>query len=316
MILAPIDDPALNARFDALPPEGMTIFTLGGGALRGAILHGTRMVNYMRANHRLGPLETLVLGRAYLLAGLLTATIKGEDRLALRIDGEGPAAGLSVEAAADGSVRGYLLVAPIPFAASSEAQVEGSGPAALWRALFGRGSLTMTRFIAGKPSPFSGTVALGGQGISKDLAAYYLESEQTRTAFDAGIEFDREGRAIGAGALYFQALPGAEESFLEKVESSMAGLPPLGLWFAEGGTRDAFLAECLAGLGAERLAEKRVSFDCGCSRGGFAAFLKAGKREILIDLIERGPWPAEVTCHNCGTIYRFQKPELEAMLAD
>lgn len=316
MILAPIEDPALQARFDALPPEGMTIFTMGGGALRGALLHGTRMVNHMRTNHGLGPLETLLLGEAYLLAGLLSATIKGEDSLALRVDGDGPAAGLSVEAKADGSVRGYLLNAPIPL----EDPASTSNPAELRRDLFGHGALTMTRFAAGQAKPFSGTVSLGaqsiaGKGLAADLAAYYLESEQTRTAFDAGIQFDRAGRAIGAGALYFQALPGADEEPLAAADEVMAGLAPLGLWFSEGGTRDAFLSECLAKLRPERLGEKHVYFNCTCSRESFAAFLRAGERRILAEMVEKGPWPAEIICHNCGTVYRFQKAELEAMLA-
>jgi molecular chaperone Hsp33 len=270
------------------------------------------MVNFMRANHGLGPLETLVLGRAYLLAGLLAATVKGEDRLAFRIDGDGPACGLSVEAKADGSVRGYLLNNPIPL----EAPPESADPAALTQVLFGRGALTMTRYIADKPRPFSGTVSLGDGGIAKDLARYYLESEQTRTAFAAGVQFDREGRAIGAGGLYFQALPGAEDSFLAEVEGTMESLPPLGLWFSEGGTRDTFLSKALAGLGPERLGEKRVSFNCGCSRERFASFLRAGKRELLADLAEKGPWPAEALCHNCGTVYRFPKDELEEMLRE
>ena len=45
-------------------------FLLSDGAIRGVILNGTRMVNEMRANHELGILETLVLGRAYLDLGL------------------------------------------------------------------------------------------------------------------------------------------------------------------------------------------------------------------------------------------------------
>lgn len=308
MIPALIADPALEARFAALPPDGMTIFTLGGSSLRGALLHGTRLVNHMRANHGLGPLETLVLGRAYLLAGLLTATIKGGDRLAFRVDGDGPAAGLSVEAAADGSVRGYLLRSPIP---AESLPADG----ALHAALFGAGALTMTRFIEGRTRPFSGTVALGSSGLAKDLARYYLESEQTRTAFDAGIQFDRDGRAVGAGALYLQALPGADPELVGRVEEAMGRLPALGLWFSEGGTRDAFLAELLGPFGPERLGERVVRFNCVCSREGFSAFLKAGKREILAELAATGPWPAEVTCHNCGTAYHFQKAELEAMLA-
>jgi molecular chaperone Hsp33 len=44
-------------------------FLLADGAVRGVILNATRVVNEMRANHELGILETLVLGRVYLGAG-------------------------------------------------------------------------------------------------------------------------------------------------------------------------------------------------------------------------------------------------------
>ncbi|MCK7512368.1 MAG: Hsp33 family molecular chaperone HslO [Desulfobacterales bacterium] len=63
------------------PGTGSHVFMLAGGAVRGAILHGTRMVNEMRANHELGILETLTLGRAYLGVALMAADLKGSDRV-------------------------------------------------------------------------------------------------------------------------------------------------------------------------------------------------------------------------------------------
>jgi molecular chaperone Hsp33 len=42
------------------------------------------MINEMRANHELGILETLVLGRAYLGAALMTGDLKGMDRLSIK----------------------------------------------------------------------------------------------------------------------------------------------------------------------------------------------------------------------------------------
>jgi molecular chaperone Hsp33 len=44
-------------------------FILADGVVRGVIMNASRMVNEMRANHELGILETLALGRAYLGAG-------------------------------------------------------------------------------------------------------------------------------------------------------------------------------------------------------------------------------------------------------
>ncbi len=307
MIRASVNDIEQQARIAALPPDGITVFLLGGGRVRGAILHGTRMVDSMRANHALGPLETMVLGRAYLCAGLLGSTIKGGgDRIGLRVDGDGPAEGFSVEVSADGSVRGWLFKSPIVV----------QGPLEDFDALsvFGSGALTFTRFSEGRPRPYIGTVPLKTGRLAQDLASYYLESEQTRTAFKLGMDFDREGRPTGAGALYFQALPGADDPFLAKVEEALEDLPPLGRFFAEGGSREGFLDTALASFYPEVVGEARVAFDCPCSRERFAAFLRSVNDELLAELATVGPWPVETVCHNCGSAYRFPKEEIEGML--
>jgi molecular chaperone Hsp33 len=304
MIQAPIEDPELAARIAALSPDGITVFTLGGGRARGALVHGTRMVNAMRANHGLGPLETMLLGRAYLCAALLGTTIKGGDRLVLRVDGDGPAEGFSVEVGADCSVRGRLFVSPV----GASRDVDGFSP-------FGSGALTMTRFAEGRPHPFVGTVELKTGRLAEDLAWYYLESEQTRTAFDVGIDFDARGRALGAGALYIQALPGADDDFLERVEASLPSLPRLGRHFAKGGDRASFLESNFHELFPELLGDRDAAFKCPCSRERFASFIRSSSLELLEDLAHNGPWPVETVCHNCNSAYRFPKDELEAMLA-
>ena len=45
-----------------------------------------------------------------------------------------------------------------------------------------------------------------------DLAEYFLISEQTPAVVSLSIQFDREGRVIGAGALFLQNLPGADDA--------------------------------------------------------------------------------------------------------
>ena len=69
MIKAALAGESLKDRLLASAKDRIYKFLLAEGAVRGAILHGTRMVNEMRANHELGILETLVLGRAYLGKG-------------------------------------------------------------------------------------------------------------------------------------------------------------------------------------------------------------------------------------------------------
>jgi molecular chaperone Hsp33 len=114
MIKKNIGGESLKERLLASAKDRLYNFLLADGAIRGAILNGTRMINEMRANHELGILETLVLGRAYLAAGLISANLKGADSTSLKIECSGPIRGLSVEANAFGEVRGFLKNVPIP----------------------------------------------------------------------------------------------------------------------------------------------------------------------------------------------------------
>ncbi|MBT3273241.1 MAG: Hsp33 family molecular chaperone HslO, partial [Spirochaetales bacterium] len=68
----------LRERLEAGKRDRMLHFILFDGTVRGALLHGTRLVNEMRANHELGILETLVLGHAYMGALLLSSNLKGD----------------------------------------------------------------------------------------------------------------------------------------------------------------------------------------------------------------------------------------------
>lgn len=306
MITAPINDAELEARLGAMAADGMTIFLLGDGALRGAFFHGTHFVNRMRAQHRLGVLETLVLGQASLAGALLIPTMKGRDRAVFRYDTNGPAAGFSVEADSTGFVRGFLLQDPIPV----------DGPLESWdlAPFFGDGTLTVTRFPEGRTEPMNGVVEIKHRNIAKDLAEYFLRSEQTKTAFNTGIQFDKEGRVIGAGALYLQTMPGADEELVLAAEQAFAAAPSLGAWFAEGGDRDDVIHGLFRGMKPASVLERSVVYDCPCSREGFAAHLARLDRRELEEFSTTGPDPLEIVCHNCGSVYRYSRDEIKAML--
>lgn len=340
MIECPYPDPVLAGRLASLPQDGIFVFTLGGpggpagGELRGAILQGTSLVARMRENHGLGILETLILGQACLAAALLASMLKGMDKVSLSLACDGPARGWSVEGRAlddrqgrGVAVRGYLREDSIPV----EAPLDSWDTAPF----IGDGSLSMTRYIAGAARPHTGTVKLAAGRLAEDLARYYLESEQTRTAFNLGVAFDAEGRVSGAGAIFLQALPGARDDFVSRAEAGLLGLPSLGAWFAGGKSAQDLLALSFGGPGAkapqEGLAKDPVeasdfglamlerlpaAFSCDCSRERFLAFLRGAEGKLLEELATEGPWPVVLTCHNCSSAYGFGKAELEAMLAE
>jgi len=278
-------------------------FLLVDGAVRGVIIHGTRMVNEMRANHELGILETLVLGRAYLGAGLMSADLKGNGRISIKFDCSGPIKGLIVEANAFGEVRGYLKNVPIPLDKPMESF--DLSP------FFGAGFLSVTKYLEDAKQPFTGQVILKYGNIAKDLAYYYLTSEQVPTAFNLGIKFDRAGEVTGAGGLFLQTMPQATDDLASELEERVTHLPSLGEVFTEEGDPETLIQDYFKEYSPRILANRRIEFMCHCNRQRVKSLLTLLPIDDLKDIRDHGPFPMEMRCHYCNTPYYFSRKDIE-----
>ncbi len=282
--------------------DRLVSFLLAGGSVRGAVVHGSRLIAEMRRRHELGILETVVLGRAFLGIALMSSGLKGEDRLALQIACSGPIAGLSVEANAAGEIRGFLERVPIP--------LDGPVEDLDLRRFFGAGLLSVTRVIEGARRPFTGRVDLRFGNLALDLAHYFLVSEQIPTAFNLSLPLDRGGEVTGAGGLMLQAMPEAEERTLAELEGIVAALPSLGERFARGETPEAVVAETFAAWSPALLASRPVAFRCPCHRARIASLLHLLPIQDLKEMRDGGPFPIEIRCRNCGARYPFSREEI------
>jgi molecular chaperone Hsp33 len=292
----------LKGQLRANAKDKLHRFLLLDGTVRGAIVHGTRMVNEMRANHELGILETLVLGHGYLAGALMCAELKGDDTITLQIGCSGPIKGLVVEANAFGEVRGYLKNVPIPI--DKPLEDFNLSP------FFGAGILSVTKILKDAKQPFTGQVELMYGNIAKDLAYYYLTSEQNPTAFNLSIKFDREGNVTGAGGLFLQVMPGAEDNEIDRLEALVSMLPSIGEAFSEGEDPEELVRKSFETLDPNFLGSYRVEFMCRCNQERLEKILATLPKEDLDDMIENGPFPLEVKCHHCNTPYLFNKDDL------
>ncbi|MCQ2613379.1 MAG: Hsp33 family molecular chaperone HslO [Treponemataceae bacterium] len=320
MIAAPILDAELNAHLDSIQKDGMSVFVMADGRVRGALFNGSRFVNTMRAQHNTGILETMVLGQAALCGALLIPTMKGREHVTFRYDTNGPAAGFSVEADSAGYVRGYLLQNAIPV----------DKPLESWdlSPFFGPGTLTLSRLQEGAREPQTGTVEIKHRNIAQDLAWYFDQSEQTKTAFNSSIMMDRQGRVTGAGGLFLQIMPqigghrkkGAaedavqsmddEEELLARVENAFKAAPSLGQWFSENGNRNDIIYGLFREFSPAVAVERDIVFNCPCSREGFVRRIRALSGAELADIKKNGPDPLEIICHNCNSHYSIPVSEL------
>ena len=296
----------LKQKLKASANDKLFSFLMADGMLRGAVVNTTRMIREMRANHELGPLETLVLGHAYTAAALMTANLKGKDRLSISIRCSGPVKGVDVEANVFGEVRGFLK--------NPKIEVEHPSNVKSLSQLFGAGILTVTKYLEDAKAPYSGQVALEYGSIAEDLALYFLESEQKPAGFNLSVDFDENEDLLGAGGIFLQAMPGAEEDLLKNAEKNMASLSNLGSRFAQEESCDRVVLKEFEPLDPVILSDRRVAFFCRCSAEKMEGHLSRLPEADRKDILDKSEFPLEIRCHHCNTVYSFSREDIEKMM--
>lgn len=300
-----ITDTVLLRQLKRVASDGMDMFILNDGNIRGAAINATRMINNMRANHQLGILETLILGHAYIGAGLMVSQMKGRDRVAVALRTDGPVGGISVESNVIGEVRGYLAHPHIHI--NEPLESFDTAP------FIGAGIMTVTRFPEGAKRPFSGSIETTDGDFAANLARYYVVSEQTPSAFSLSVQFDEEGRAVGAGGLMLQALPEARGSALEELETRLHEMPSIGLTLSNGDTTAHMLHRDLADFSPDIIGTRDVRFACHCTKARFGSFVAGLPLEDIESIRDGGDFPMKTTCHNCNTTYEFTRREVDRL---
>lgn len=317
MIKAEINDIELKNHLDALEADKMRMFMLADGRVRGALFHGTRFVNQIRAQHKLGILETYILGQASMCAALTIPMMKDMEHTVIKYEGSGPADGYSIEADSTGYVRGYLYNDKIPVKQALDN----------WNLspFLGPGNITFSRIHKDDKYPQSSTVDVDGDNIAKDFATYFAQSEQINTAFNSSIQFDKEGRVVGAGAMYLQIMPitggtakvGSQvdshqeedfdmEELLTKIENAFKACPSLGLLYSE---KEVDSEDIILGLFREFnpviTLKRDIVYDCKCNEDYYLNYIKHLPKEQIEDMKKNGPDPLEIVCRNCGSVYKI-----------
>ncbi len=287
--------------------DGLHRFLMAGDTIFGAVLNGSRMINQMRRNHELGILETLALGHAYLGACLMSAGLKGKDHLGLQVDCSGPIRGLAVEANATGDVRGFLKNVPIPV----DKPLEDFNLAPF----FGAGFLSVTRTLADAKHPFTGKVMMAHGTLAKDLAHYYLTSEQIPTSFSLSIKFDGDGNVAAAGGLFLQAMPNADGAVVRQVEDRVVALPSIGSFLAHGTAPQEMVLSHMGDYSPRFIDQRKVGFFCHCNRDQIRNVLTLLPIGELRDIQAKGPFPVEIRCHHCNTRYPFYREHIDRIVA-
>jgi len=273
------------------------------GFFKITVVKTTEAVELARHYHGLSPLVTILLGRSLSGTMLLAAELKGEERVRLDLEGNGPVAHLVVEANAIGEMRGY--------AAHPMAAPDPDKPFELGEGL-GLGVLRFSKSLYNEARPITGTVELVKGTISEDLAYYLLQSEQIPSAISVDVSLNEDGSVASAGGILIQALPGAPEEAIGILEANLKAVLPLAERLGHGDTIDTVMAQVAGDLGARELARFPVHFFCRCTKDRFVSAL--GMLD-LDELKEMAGHDQELVCHYCNKRYAITGAEVDGILA-
>lgn len=262
----------------------------------------TNLVQEAATRHHTSHLASAALGRAMNGALLLAATMKDNERIALRLKGDGPIG--EVVADAEGThVRGYVGD-PDVFLPLKNGKLDVGGA-------IGAGNIIVTRYLQ-NAEPFTGYAELVDGEIASDLTNYLYTSEQTPSSVALGVLVNKEGQVIASGGYFIQAMPGCAEETLEQLEENISLTPYVTQLLELGYTPEKMIETIARGLDITIQDSIELSYKCRCSREKILGALATLGQEDISAMSQDEE--TEVHCQFCNETYKFSGEEIARLL--
>lgn len=262
----------------------------------------TNLVQEAADRHHTSHLASAALGRAMNGALLLAATMKDNERITLRLKGDGPIG--EVVADAEGThVRGYVGD-PDVFLPLKNGKLDVGGA-------IGAGNIIVTRYLQ-NAEPFTGYAELVDGEIASDLTNYLYTSEQTPSSVALGVLVNKEGKIIASGGYFIQAMPGCDEETLARLEENISLTPYVTQLLELGYTPEKMIETIARGLEVTIQESVELSYKCRCSREKILGALATLGQEDIAAMSKDEE--TEVHCQFCNETYKFSGEEITRLL--
>lgn len=277
------------------------------GAFRMLAVNGSEIVQTAQQDHATLPASSAALGRTLIGTLLLSsALLKDEEKLTVRILGDGPVGGIIADGNAKGEVKGYIQNPQVNLPLNPLGKID------VRRAVGTKGMVSVTKDL-GLKQPFTGQVPITSGEIAEDLTYYLAKSEQIPSAMGLSV-FVNQDNSIGvAGGFLIQTLPGATDEQLTGLEKRLKEIPLVSNLLREGQTPEAILKTIFADQPIKFLGQTPVQFKCDCSKERFGKALATLPRHELQAMIDEDHG-ADAVCKFCNTHYQFDVDELKNIL--
>ncbi|MGX6980250.1 Hsp33 family molecular chaperone HslO [Vagococcus elongatus] len=278
------------------------------GEIRAYAVAATETIAEAQRRHNSANSSTAALGRTMVGSLLLGAMLKGDDRLTVKIKGDGPGGTIMVDSNGQGEVKGYIDNPNLSLPQNEQGKIDVRGVVGT------EGSLSVIKDL-GMKEPFIGQVPLVSGEIAEDFTYYLANSEQVPSAVGLSVLVNRDHSVKAAGGFMIQVMPGAEEETIEEIEKRLAKMTAISTLIEQGETSEEILERLLGKENLQILDELPVQFKCDCSKERFSAGLLALGKAELTAMIEEDHG-AETSCHFCGNKYYFNEEDLQKLIQE
>jgi molecular chaperone Hsp33 len=252
--------------------------------------------------------STVALGRTLMGGLILGMNQKGDDKITLKIQGNGSGGDIIVDSDAHGHVKGYIQNAHVDMKKSD------TGEVMVVPAVGNQGMLTVIKDM-GLREPYAGQVPLVTGEIAEDLTYYFTESEQTPSSIGLSVHLNEDDSVRSAGGFFVQVMPGATEAGLDKVITNIQNMQAISELLEESAGPEILLSSIFGEDEYKVLEEDAISFQCDCSKERFGAAIISLGAEQIQEMID-DKHGAEAVCRFCETKYQYSEEDLLALKAE
>lgn len=277
------------------------------GEIRAMAVRTTDTIREAQERHDTWRAATAALGRTMTGSLLLGAMHKNDEKLTIKIQGDGPVGAIVVDADSKGNVKGYVQNPEVNLPPNALGKIDVRGAVGV------NGTLSVVKDL-GLKEPITGQVPIVSGEIAEDFTYYLANSEQVPSAVGLSVLVDNtdDDCVKAAGGFVIQVMPGASEETIVEIEKRLADIPQVSSLLDQGETPEKILSRLLGEENVEILETMPVQFHCDCSKDRFAsAIVTLGEAE-LTQMIEEDEG-AEAVCHFCGEKYQFSADELTVL---
>ncbi|MDC6328147.1 Hsp33 family molecular chaperone HslO [Staphylococcus auricularis] len=266
----------------------------------------TETVQEAQTRHYTWPTASAALGRTMTATLMMGAMLKGDQKLTVTINGNGPIGQIIADADAKGHVRGYVTNPQTHF------PLKNVGKLDVRRAVGVDGTLQVVKDV-GMKDYFSGSSPIVSGEIGEDFTYYFAKSEQVPSSVGLGVLVNPNNSIKAAGGFIIQVMPGADEKVISHLEDTITNMTPVSKLIDQGLSPEELIYEIFEKEEVQILENVPASFECKCGHDKFLKAIKSLGEAEIEDMIEKDKG-AEAECHFCRNKYQYSEDELKALL--